>query len=553
MSSVVEGARRLLRRGDRLEERVAGLQEAAEASRGRVDDDVVDHAEAVVRRAGTRLRLAGGHTVVALAGATGSGKSSTYNALVGLDIAATGVRRPTTSHAASCTWGEGPATELLDWLEVPPRHRVVRDSLLDDAVRDEHAALEGLVLLDLPDHDSTEVAHHLEVERLIAMTDLMVFVLDPQKYADAALHRRFLAPLATHREVMLVVLNHVDRVPAERREAVLGDVRRLLDADGLEGVPVLATSARTGEGIAALREEIGTRVRDKAASRARLAGDVGEAAERLGRATGSADPRELRDKDRRGLHDALADAAGVPVVVDAVARATTVRGRQATGWPVTSWLSRFRPDPLRRLHLDRRTSGKDLVVAARSSLPGPGQVQHARVESAVRGLSDRVSEGLTPEWSRAVRRASTSRFEELDDRLDRVASTTDLGMDGLPAWTRGVRLLQWALLVAALAGAVWLGVLAAFSYLQLPEPGSPDWRGFPVPTLLLVGGVVLGIGLALLCRLLVRLTARSRARRAGKRLRVGVVEVADDLVVSPVRAELDAHRRAVEGLRAARR
>ena len=74
-----------------------------------------------------------------------------------------------------------------------------------------------------------------------------------------------------------------------------------------------------------------------------------------------------------------------------------------------------------------------------------------------------------------------------------------------------------------------------------------------MPTLLLVGGVVLGIGLALLCRLLVALTARSRARRAEKRLRVGVVEVADDLVVGPLQAELDAHRRAVEGLRAARR
>ncbi len=553
MSGVVEGARRLLRRGDRLEERVAGLQQAAEASRGRLDDEVVDHAEAVVRRAGTRLRLAGGHTVVALAGATGSGKSSTYNALVGLDIAATGVRRPTTSHAASCTWGEDPATELLDWLEVPPRHRVVRDSMLDDAVRDDHAALEGLVLLDLPDHDSTEVAHHLEVERLIAMTDLMVFVLDPQKYADAALHRRFLAPMATHRDVMLVVLNHVDRVPAERRDAVMGDVRRLLALDGLEGVPLLATSARTGEGVAELRGEIATRVRDKAASRARLAGDVSDAADRLGAATGSAEPRELRDKDRRGLHDALADAAGVPVVVDAVSRATTVRGRQATGWPVTAWLSRFKPDPLRRLHLDRRTSGKDLVVAARSSLPGPGQVQHARVESAVRGLSDTVGQGLSPDWSRSVRRASTSRFEELDDRLDRVASTTDLGMDGLPAWTRGVRLLQWVLLVAALVGAVWLGALAFLAYLQLADLAAPNYQGLPVPTLLLLGGVVLGIGLALLSRLLIRLTARSRARRAEKRLRVGVVEVAEDLVVGPVRAELAAHRQAVEGLRAARR
>ena len=79
------------------------------------------------------------------------------------------------------------------------------------------------MLLDLPDHDSTEVSHHLEVERLVGLTDLMVWVLDPQKYADAAVHQRFLAPLATHREVMLVVLNHIDEVAADGTRA---DARR---------------------------------------------------------------------------------------------------------------------------------------------------------------------------------------------------------------------------------------------------------------------------------------------------------------------------------------
>ena len=113
--------------------------------------------------------------------------------------------------------------------------------------------MRGVVLLDLPDHDSTEVSHHLEVDRLVQLADLMVWVLDPQKYADAAVHDRYLAPLATHREVMLVVLNHVDTVPAGRLESMLADVRRLLDADGLTGVPVIATSARTGQGMDELR------------------------------------------------------------------------------------------------------------------------------------------------------------------------------------------------------------------------------------------------------------------------------------------------------------
>ena len=60
----------------------------------------------------------------------------------------------------------------------------------------EDTALRGVVLLDLPDHDSTEVSHHLEVDRLVQLADMLVWVLDPQKYADAAIHDRYLAPLA---------------------------------------------------------------------------------------------------------------------------------------------------------------------------------------------------------------------------------------------------------------------------------------------------------------------------------------------------------------------
>ena len=90
--------------------------------------------------------------------------------------------------------------------------------------------MQGVVLLDLPDHDSTEVSHHLEVDRLVQLADMLVWVLDPQKYADAAVHDRYLAPLAGHRDVMLVVLNHIDTVPEPRRQAMLDDVHRLLAA-----------------------------------------------------------------------------------------------------------------------------------------------------------------------------------------------------------------------------------------------------------------------------------------------------------------------------------
>jgi GTP-binding protein EngB required for normal cell division len=541
MSTLVEGARRLVGR-DRptVAERLDALTTAAATARGRLDDALVDRAEAVVRRGSGRLALSAEHTVVALAGATGSGKSSTFNALTGTELAAVGVRRPTTSITTGVTWGPDEPVELLDWLDVRRRHRVPEGA----------AGLDGLVLLDLPDHDSTEVAHHVEVDRLVELVDLLVWVVDPQKYADAALHERYLRPMATHRDVMIMALNHVDEVPPDQRPALVADVRRRLDEDGLAGVPVVAVSARYGEGIEQLRALVAARVRAKKAAAARLAADVAMAAGALDAAHGNADPGALRHADRAELVDAFADAAGVPTVVEAVQRSVARRGRQQTGWPFTAWLGRLRPDPLRRLHLDLGPAGQELTAVGRASVPEPTRVQRARVDTAVRSAADSVGQQLGAGWGRAVRDASVSRLEELNDALDRAVGSTDLGVARTPLWWRVARLLQLLLALAVLAGALWLGALAVLDYLRVPAPEPPPTDyGLPLPTLLLVVGLAGGLALGLVSRVVNRLVARSRARAAGRRLRAAIAEVTDALVVAPVEAELEAYaevRRALD-------
>ena len=77
---------------------------------------LLDDAEAVLKRAGERLRLSGNHTVVALAGGTGSGKSTLFNALSGATFSPPGVTRPMTRHVHACVWGMQGAAPLLDWL-----------------------------------------------------------------------------------------------------------------------------------------------------------------------------------------------------------------------------------------------------------------------------------------------------------------------------------------------------------------------------------------------------------------------------------------------------
>lgn len=533
MTSLLEGAKQLVTRGSDIGARIEGLESAAQAAAGRLDESLVAEARTVAERAAGRLKLSAEHTVVGIAGATGSGKSSTFNALTGLELSAVGVRRPTTSWATACVWGSDGARELLEWLGIPDRHQTTRDSMLD--TRREDNALDGVVLLDLPDHDSTEVSHHLEVDRLVALADLLVWVLDPQKYADAAIHDRYLEPLKTHDEVMVVVLNHIDSVPEERRQSMLDDVRRLLDADGLEKVPVIAVSARQGIGIDDLRAEIGRRVAEKRMTRARLEADVRAAAQRLDEAGGGGRHRSLAAGRVTAFQEALGEAAGVPTIVDAVERSTRIRATRATGWPAVSWISGLRGDPVKKLELDLGGSADQLAGRA-TAAPSSVSVQHARVDAEVRALADDASDGLGAPWATAVQRASVSRIPELGQRLDAGLAAVDLTGRRLPGWVGLVRVVQWLLLLGAIGCGVWAGLAAVGALDAAPEVG-----GLAVPLVVAVACVVVGIVLALVCRGAVATAARARAEAVRKELDGVIARASGELVVQPVEAELAAY------------
>jgi GTP-binding protein EngB required for normal cell division len=329
----------MIRRETPLADRLTALREAVEVAEGRLEVPEVAEARALLAKAGARAAL-GDATVVALAGATGSGKSTLFNALSGSEVSRPGVRRPTTGVAHATTWGAEGADRLLDWLEVPRRHRHAPEPALD-----------GLVLLDLPDHDSVRLEHRLEVDRLVGLVDVLVWVLDPEKYADAAVHDRYLAPLAGHAGVLLIVLNQIDRLDAVAAKECLTDLRALLDREGLAAAPLLAVSARTGTGVAELRGQLAHRVAARRAATDRLTADVRGVAAALGQhAVGDAPALGRRERGELvgDLGDALAQAAGVPTVTSAVERSSLRAGVARTGWPLVRWVRKLRPDPLGR-------------------------------------------------------------------------------------------------------------------------------------------------------------------------------------------------------------
>ncbi|WP_020018160.1 dynamin family protein [Promicromonospora sukumoe] len=596
-----------------LAARTSALDTAVQAAEGRIEPALLAEARAVVTRARERGGLSAEHTVVALAGATGSGKSSVLNAVAGFAIAQPGVRRPTTSHPMAAVWGDG-ADPLLDWLEVGRRHHVgtgsdgpsagvetptppvelvetseagsqVSTSSTSDGPTSGVSApargpfrrrtpagdTTGLVLLDLPDHDSVVTEHRMRAERLVQRADLLVWVVDPQKYADAALHEGFLRPLAGRAEVVVVALNQADRLTPEETSAMLADLKRLVAEDGLDGARVLAVSAKTGQGMDDLRGLLAKAAARREAATARLAADERVVAQRIVDECGTPPPSRAGSQARGDLVAALEDAAGVPTVVDAVRVSARRDARAATGWPLTRWIGRLRKDPLRRLGLrsadreQRAPSGREDLV--RTSLPTARPAVRSTAASAVRRYVEDVTRGVADPWVLAARSRGQAGIDALPDALDQAVATTRVEVSRRPVWWSLVNVVQWLLVAALVTGLVWLFVLFGFAYLQLPplptpvltlptwsgdggvvfpgapEPGSDvgvrvDLFTIPWPTLLVLGGVLLGLLLALVCRVFGALGARRRAMAARRRLRQSVGKVADRLVREPVGEEL---------------
>lgn len=496
--------------------RVDALARATTLLESHLPGEQVQQARDLVERARGRLRHGTSHTVVGVAGQTGAGKSSLVNALVGAEVTRVGVRRPTTSRTQAVVHGPG-ADDLLDWLQVGDRHVAPRDP-----------QLEGLVLLDLPDIDSVAVDHHLEAHRLIDVVDLLVFVTDPQKYADQALHDGVLAPLAGHDEVVEVLLNQVDLLSPAEVEACLDDLRRRLKDDGLTMVVPLPVSAATGEGVTALRAMLADTVRTRQATVARWTADL--------TATGRALMPPGADDGSRGLPRAarstgvagLADAVGVDAVAEAVSGQYRRDARLRTGWPVTRWMARWRRSPM-----------ADVPVIARS------RVATDQVRATLRSVGEQAGAHLGDPWDRVVRDAVRTQESEVVEDL---ADVTTRGIEtqaARPRWWTAVGATQRALLLAALAGGAWLlALLLARSFLLVDtEPWTPRWRGVPVPTLLVAGGVAAGWLVALASRLASRVGARRRARRVRRQLARAVGEVVDGRVSDSVSQVLEDHAR----------
>jgi GTPase SAR1 family protein len=510
-------------------------------------------AEHLVARAGERLRMSANHTVAVLAGGTGSGKSSLFNRLAGADFSAVGVIRPFTKDPHACVWGMDGAAQLLEWLRIPPRNRYARSSALGEG----EASLRGLILIDLPDHDSVAAAASDETNRLVGVADLMVWVLDPQKYADAAVHSRYLTPLAGHSSVIAVVLNQSDLLTAEQVEDCEADLIRLLDSEGLHDARVLVTSARTGAGVDELRKLLARTVAERQAASHRIAADLEVMAVRFlpyageGRGGGEDDDfSEVPPNSVATLADSFGRAAGAAGVGQALQSARELRAIDYVGWPV-SWLvdRALGRDPVRKLRLG------NLWEELRGVSAGPAGAQQAEIDNALTALGDQIGPTLPKPWSQTVRAAARSRRDEIPGALGTVIGDTLPAENSVEPWWRMVAVWQGLLLGCAVAGLAWvvaLVVIGVFHATRHAVAIFSDAALLPWVILLIAAILTLGWLTAQGCMSMVSSAAVRERSRVEQQMRAAMEQVAEQYVLVPVKQELSEYARFCSALRTAR-
>ena len=588
---------------------VASLKDAISYGEGRVPETVLFDAAETLERLSQRRELSTEHTVIGFFGATGSGKSTLFNAIAGQNIALSAPTRPTTSTVQAAIWEAEGSEELLDWLGIDKRVYPQTQALATEGEATEdngagggaaapNAVTEpapglfnrirraiggrgemrtrtgGLILLDMPDFDSVTTTNRDLAARMMRYVDVLVWVVDPQKYADAVIHRDFMVPLAASGAQALCVLNQADKLAPAEVPAVLASLTRLLQAEGTEAhllAAPIAVSARTGEGVDVLRDLLAQVAAAKSLSLQRTDAQLHATASQLrtyagGEGTVLAGAYALEAEQK--LVQACYTSSHAEQVLEAATASYRRTAGQRTGWILTRWMSRLKADPLRRLHLGQQDETKSTSKAEKSagmlgsesenapelvasSLPPLSAAQKAGMANAVRQYSKQMAARIDEPWKRSIKEAALSREAELPELLERDMVRIDYGLGRTRAPWVVFNTLQWIALLSALVGVGWLTLISGMAYLQIQLPPAPTPEGSPVPlpTLLLLLGILLGIASAGVGRLLTAMGSRYYARKLRGRLQTGVEKAVQSCVVAPVQQEakrLTSYRKALD-------
>ena len=369
-----------------------------------------------------------------IGGSTGAGKSTIINALVGREVSASSVIRPTTRrplllHAK--TDGRWFADQrILPSLarvrveaDAAPTPAEVKEAWTSIEIRECDSLQEGLALLDAPDIDSVVDDNRRLANQLLSAADLWVFVTTAARYADAKAWE--VLDEAARRDIAVAVV--LNRLPAAQGAQIEADLRSHLAESSLGEAPVfqipelaLEQGKLPAQYVAELKTWLNTLASD-AASRSAIAkrtlkGAIGELLERTQMVIGGAkDQDDAREHAISDIETARVDA--LDGIEDATADGTLLRGEVLARWQDIVGTSDF----FRSLE-NQISHWRDRLWNALRGKPAPVEPVEEALEDGLASIvvdkAEQAREQVALRWSkRAETRNLGAQLSPLDEQV----------------------------------------------------------------------------------------------------------------------------------------
>ncbi|MGH3305345.1 MAG: GTPase, partial [Streptosporangiaceae bacterium] len=373
-----------------------------------------------------RLRQSGAPILVALVGSTGAGKSTLMNTVVGKQVSATGIRRPTTNspvlacHPDDMRWfAENVFLPTLPRVRQQGLAMPGRDGLLVLAASE--GMPQGVAILDTPDIDSVVQAHHDFAHQFLDASDLWLFVTTARRYADAAVWE--MLKDARDRGAALAVA--LSRVPPPAAAELSDHFNAMLDANGLGDVHRFIVPETTvtdamlpADVVAPVRRWLADTARREDRRVAVLTQTMSGVLDTFrSRVPALADQVTEQLTLRRALGAAVEAAytAGLTEIEEATRSGSLLQGEVLARWQDFAGTG----DLLRTLQVRRARGGKQkkLQMPARGSTLKDALL--ASMESLVTAVASRAAESVVASWQGVP--AGASLLGELDATASQAA------------------------------------------------------------------------------------------------------------------------------------
>ena len=284
---------------------------------------------------------------------------------------------------------------------------------------------------------------------------------------------------------------------------------------------------------------------DGSAARAKTGADLESAARGLIEAAGDELPAAVQPSE---MIEKMTTAVGAGEVQELAAANYADDARGHLGFFLTTWARASWAAIRSRLPFGGRlrTDPRDAIEVVVPPVKGAAATQVTSL--ALAPVTD-LEDSLPGPWAARARSEAEARAEALPALLDADLRRLEFSYRR-PRWWWLFTLIQTVLGVLALIGFLWLAASFVVLFLRFPEPPTPTLGGLleffglprgrfedvPLPSLMLVGALVLGPLLGWLGTALSRAGRARQRRRAYAKVREAVAAVVEPEVIAPLKA-----------------